>query len=216
MNTESLEWLDSIGFDYDRSLADAMLSAAGDWTVVESRLESRRSATLSTHPGLEELRKAEKLEFIEAVALVCADRKYFPNKRELWLQEADVWEKKLLDAIAECESRRFANPSVDDAEIDEELTDWKDSMKSLWDDLEAFCLEMDHLFPRKMNDAERALHKCALPRRAELARLQRELKKEFQIVTGEKRRRPLLIKIGVGILVVTGIIVWRVLKWSRQ
>ncbi len=215
MSQESLQWLDSIGFDYDRSLAEAMLTAQ-DWTVFGSKLEARRSASCATHPGLQEILIAKDLEFVEAVALVCADKKYFPTRRELWLQRAKEWKTDLLAALQECDAQRFDNTSVIDDEVVEEVQDWKERMTTMESDLEDFFREMDQLFPRKLSDTDRELHAAAIPLRAELSDIFQELKKEFHLISGEKKRRPMLIKVGVGVLIVAGIVAWRVIKWSKK
>ncbi len=215
MIEESLQRLDSIGFDYDRSLAEALL-AAQDWNVIRSQLEARRNASCSTHPGLQEMLNAEKLEFVEAVALVCAKKVYFPSKRALWLQRAELWKTNLLTTREEWDTKRFDNTSVIDEDVVEEVQDWKERLSTMETDLAELFREMDQLFPRKLSDEDRELRAAALPLRAEVSRLFQEFKKEFNLISGEKKRRPMLIKLGVGILVVAGIAAWRILKWSKQ
>lgn len=211
MSEEPQRWLDTVGIDYDRAKADALLEAQ-DWQLLRREIEIRKAGGFSNDPRIQEWLDAEKLEYGEAVGLVCADPKYFPGKRELWLHRADDWERRLREFRAEWDAARFAETSLDEAAVAAADADWRQRLHTMHEDLDGFFHEIKRLFPLTVNRQSRALKKKATARRADLTGLLLDLQQEFKIVSEEKKRRPMLIKIGLGILLGGGLLTWWVLR----
>ncbi len=198
---DPFQWLDSLDLQYDRSKADALLQAQ-DWNVLKRELKARQTYACASAVVLHELLlKTEKLEYTEAVLLVCANRDYFLTAREAWLANVEDLENRLLEFKAEWKKARPSQWALFKIGADEFFQKWEARLSELSEELNGYMDDHEDLFPTHTNVKADDVVKQAGIRRNAVISLLMALKKDYGLLAAENRRRPYLLAVVVLALV---------------